>query len=199
MYNCAVFWLERYCLASWRTELLSALEGDVLELGAGTGVNLDYYRSQVRKLTLVEPDPFMRRRLVRKLKMRKSEPETKILDTAAEALNIDEASIDAVVATLVLCSVKNVSLVLKEAKRVLRQNGKLVLIEHVAAPAGTSRRNWQNRLEPAWTRLSGGCHLLRDPRPVIETVGFKPVQVTQRELRGVPAFMKPAILGIWTT
>ncbi len=198
-YNCAVFWLERTCLANWRTELLSTLEGDVLELGAGTGVNLDYYRSQVRTLTLVEPDPFMRRRLVRKLKLRKLGPETKILDTAAEALTMDDASTDAVVATLVLCSVKNVLQVLEEARRVLRQNGKLVLIEHVAAAAGTSRRCWQNCLEPAWTRLSGGCHLLRDPRSAIKASGFKPVRLMERELRGVPGFIKPAILGTWTT
>ena len=174
-------------------------EGDVLELGAGTGVNLDYYPSRVKNLTLVEPDPFMRRRLVRKLKLRRVGPETQILDTAAEVLTLDDASTDVVVATLVLCSVKNVLLVLEEARRVLRPKGKLVLIEHVAAPAGTTRRVWQNCLEPVWTSLSGGCHLLRDPRLVIGEVGFKPVQVTQRELRGVPAFMKPAILGIWTT
>ena len=197
-YNGAVFWLERWCLASWRTELLSTLEGDVLELGAGTGVNLDYYPSRVKNLTLVEPDPFMRRRLVRKLKLRRVGPETQILDTAAEVLTLDDASTDVVVATLVLCSVKNVLLVLEEARRVLRPKGKLVLIEHVAAPAGTTRRVWQNCLEPVWTSLSGGCHLLRDPRLVIGEVGFKPVQVAQRELRGVPGFMKSAILGTWS-
>jgi ubiquinone/menaquinone biosynthesis C-methylase UbiE len=199
MYNWAVFWLERYCLASWRTELLSLLHGNVLELGAGTGVNLDYYQSQVTNLTLVEPDPFMRRRLVRKLKTRNSRQQIRLLEHSAEALAIDDASIDAVVATLVLCSVNDVLQVLREARRVLRQNGKLVLIEHVAAPAGTSQRSWQNCLEPAWTRLSGGCHLLRDPRPTLEAVGFKPVQVMERELRGVPGFIKPAILGTWTT
>ena len=197
-YNCAVFWLEHTCLASWRTELLSALAGDVLELGAGTGVNLDYYRSQVTNLTLVEPDPFMRRRLVRKLKTQNPEQKIRLLETSAEALNVEEASVDVVVATLVLCSVKNVPLVLQEARRVLRQNGKLVLIEHVAAPSGSSRRVWQNCLEPAWTLVSGGCHLLRDPRPAIETAGFKPVQVTERELRGVPGFIKSALLGSWT-
>ncbi len=198
-YNCAVFWLERYCLASWRTELLSVLQGDVLELGAGTGVNLDYYQNQVQNLTLVEPDPFMRQKLARKLKNRNRRQPVRLLETPAEALDMDDASVDAVVATLVLCSVKNVLLVLEEAKRVLRPNGKLVLIEHVAAPVGTSRRSWQNYLEPVWSRLSGGCHLLRDPRPAIEATGFCPVQVAERELRGVPGFIKPAILGTWTT
>jgi SAM-dependent methyltransferase len=198
-YNCAVFWLERYCLASWRTELLSSLEGDVLELGAGTGVNLDYYQDQVANLTLVEPDRFMRQKLARRLKTRNPRQQVRLLEASAEALNIDDASIDAVVATLVLCSVKDVLQVLAEARRVLRPNGKLVLIEHVAAAPGTSRRFLQNCLEPAWTRLSGGCHLLRDPRPALESVGFKPARVMERELRGVPGFIKSAILGTWTT
>jgi ubiquinone/menaquinone biosynthesis C-methylase UbiE len=191
--------LERYCLASWRTELLPVLKGDVLEIGAGTGVNLDYYRNQVVNLTLVEPDPYMRQKLARKLKIQNRKQQIRLLETSAETLDMDDASVDAVVATLVLCSVRNVHLVLEEARRVLRQNGTLVLIEHVAAPTGSWRRSWQNCLEPAWTRLSGGCHLLRDPRSAIEAIGFKPVQVMERELRGVPGFIKPAILGTWTT
>jgi ubiquinone/menaquinone biosynthesis C-methylase UbiE len=190
--------LERYCLASWRSDLLSLLDGDVLELGAGTGVNLDYYQQgNLSSLTLVEPDPFMRRRLARKLGQTSIAKRTKILDSGAEVLPLGDASVDAVVATLVLCSVRDVARVLGEARRVLRPGGKLALIEHIAAPMGTRRRRWQNCLEPTWTFLSGGCHLLRDPRPAIETNGFRPHQVLERELSCVPGFLKSAIAGLW--
>ena len=193
-----MYGLERHCLSNWRSELLASLGGDILELGAGTGVNLDYYGSRVQQLTLLEPDPFMRRRLARRLAGHSRDACTHVLDAMAEALPLGDATVDAVVGTLVLCSVTDIPHTLAEVRRVLKPGGTLALIEHVAAPADTRRRRWQRRFAPAWTVVSGGCHLLSDPRPALDATGFKPVQVTERELRRVPGFMKPAIVGTWT-
>ena len=197
-YDCAVHGLERHCLSTWRSELLASLGGDILELGAGTGVNLDYYPTSLRQLTLLEPDPFMRRRLTRRLAVHSLGARARVLDATAETLPLGDATLDAVVGTLVLCSVTDVARVLGEVQRVLKPGGILVLIEHVAAPADTRRRRWQRRFAPAWTVVSGGCHLLSDPRPALDAAGFKPVQVLERELCRVPGFMKPAIVGTWT-
>jgi ubiquinone/menaquinone biosynthesis C-methylase UbiE len=177
--------------------LLASLEGRVLELGAGTGLNLNYYPNHLEKLTLVEPDPFMRRRLASRLEGHCLRPVVSVLDTSAEALSLNDAIVDTIVGTLVLCSVTDVSQVICEAHRVLRPGGRLLLIEHIAATTGSSRRRWQDCLEPTWTRVSGGCHLLRDPRSEILAAGFEPLQVAERELRAVPAFLKPALVGSW--
>ena len=140
----------------------------------------------------------MRQKLNRKLAKRSISFRTEVLGTSAETIELSDASIDAVVGTLVLCSVSDVSQVLRESRRVLRPGGSLSLIEHVAAPVGTMRRRWQSWLEPTWAVVAGGCHLLRDPRLDIETAGFKPSFVTERELSGVPGFIKSAIIGTWT-
>lgn len=197
-YDCATHGLERHCLASWRSELLGSLAGEILELGAGTGVNLRHYQPCVTQLTLLEPDPFMRRRLNRKLVGHPLGSRVRLLDASAEELRMSDASVDAVVATLVLCSVTDVARVLSEARRVLKPGGSLALIEHIAAPEGTQRRRWQNRLAQTWSLVSGGCQLTRDPRAALEAAGFNPIRVIERELRGVPGFIKPAIVGTWT-
>ncbi len=188
---------ERECLGAWREELLSGLAGDVAEVGAGTGLNLGHYPRSVAHLTLAEPDPSMRRHLQAR---RSTEPhrvlKVDIVDDAAEALPFPDASLDAVVGTLVLCSVREPAVVLAEVRRVLKPGGAYVFLEHGPADEGSRRLWWQQRLEPVWSRLVGGCHLTRRADASIEAAGFR-IETSQREsMRKTWPILRPTIRGV---
>src|SRR5689334_24742118 len=114
-----------------RRELLAAAHGRVVELGAGTGLNLRHYPDAVGELLLVEPDAAMRGRLARRV--RRTRRAAAIVEAAAERLPFEDDSVDTVVATLVLCTVDDPQLALGEIARVLRPGGKLLFLEHVRA------------------------------------------------------------------
>ena len=151
-----------------RKRLLSGARGAVLEIGGGTGANLEHYRD-VDRVTIAEPDPFMRERIGPKLEDVRVPVE--VSAAGAEALPFPDGSFDTVVSTLVLCTVPDQEAVLDEVRRVLRHGGRLLFIEHVRA-AGSAAR-WQDRLEPLWRRLLGGCHPNRDTVAAIEDAGFE--------------------------
>lgn len=182
-------------MSAWRAELLAGAHGHVLELGAGTGLNLVHYSSAVSRLTLSEPDPRMRRQLESKIRNIKREPS--VLSDTAEALMLDDKSVDAVVSTLVLCSVADVRRTAAEVRRVLRPGGEWLMIEHIAAPRGTWRRRLQYCAEPVWQRVAGGCHLQRDPRDALAEAGFIERSVSTREILGVPSILRSGLLGTW--
>lgn len=159
--------LERGWLGERRAGLLRDLEGEVLEIGAGTGASLPHYRSASR-VVATEPDPAMRRRLASR--MDQAVVPVEIRDSPAEPLPDPDGSFDAVVYALVLCTVPDPDRALAEAARVLRPNGRLVVLEHVR---GSGRlATWQDRLDPLWCRIGAGCHPNRDTRTAIERAGF---------------------------
>ncbi len=178
-------------LGVWRADLLADLQGDVLEIGAGTGANLPYYRQDV-KLTLLEPSPSMRRYLEKHLAERGEHGKHRVVAGSAEALPFDEGSFDAVVAGLVLCSVADPAQSLAEIRRVLKPDGKLVFIEHVV-----SRRRWVRALhtaiEPVWKVIGRGCHLTRDTEASLERAGFRFERIVREPL---PRAGLPAIRGV---
>ncbi len=184
---------EERCLVEWRSELLSGLSGDVLEVGAGTGASLALYPTAVDALTLMEPAKHMRSQLQQRVDVLR--PDAVIVDGAAEAMPFPEASFDAVVSSLVLCSVRQPSQVLSEIRRVLRPNGRFMFIEHVAATDRPDRLKWQRRVEPIWKRLVGNCHLTRDTESAIGAAGFTLTQVERASMRGAPSFVRPCIRG----
>lgn len=186
---------ERSCLRAWRAELLADAGGEVLEIGAGTGLDLPHYRrAQVRRLVLAEPDPAMRRRLGRRLAA-DAFTAGEIVDARAEALPFGDASFDCVVSALVLCSVGDPRLALAELHRVLRPGGRLLLLEHVAAAPDSRLHRWQKRIDPLWRRCAGGCRLVRETRAALVDAGFAVDALERRELRGVPSLVRPAIFG----
>src|SRR5690606_32369050 len=125
---------EAACLAQWRTDLLARAYGDVLELGAGTGVNLGYYPDSASRIVLSEPDPHLRAQLTRHLSERADASRFELSSLDATRLDFPDASFDTVVATLVLCTVSDPDRALAEVARVLRPDGQLLFLEHVGAP-----------------------------------------------------------------
>jgi len=156
-------------LGKLREELLAGVDGEVLEIGGGTGANLPHYGPRVRRLVVAEPDPFMRRRLEQKVG--NAPVEVEVVVDAAESLSSADESFDVVVSTLVLCSVEDLEWSMREIRRVLRPGGRLVFLEHVRAQNGPLR--WQNRLQPLWGRLAAGCRLDRDTVRAIQHAGLE--------------------------
>lgn len=184
---------EEACLTGWRTELLSTLSGAVLEIGAGTGRSLSSYPEAVDPLTLTEPDAHMRAILMGAVAAGSRTAE--VIDAPAESLPFPDAHFDAVVCSLVLCSVRQQEPVLREIRRVLRPNGQFVFIEHVAARDRPKRLRWQRRIEPVWRPLMGNCHLTRNTEAAIDTNGFTIAEIERASMRGALPFVRPTIRG----
>lgn len=179
-------------LGARRSELLGALSGHVCEIGAGTGANLAHLGAGVERLTLLEPSPAMLTRLRRRLASGGPAADVSVLRAPAEALPLPDGSVDAVVSTLVLCSVRDPGLALAEVRRVLRPGGVLVVIEHVAADGRGVHA--QRLIEPAWKVAARGCHLTRDTGAALADAGFDLEGVTPWRLPSAgPA--APAITG----
>ena len=159
--------LERAVLGERRARLLAGLTGQVLDVGAGTGVNLPYL-GRASRVVAAEPDAAMRRRLAARLAQVAVPVE--LSSDPAERLRYPDASFDAVVFTLVLCSVASPDRALAEARRVLRPTGCLVVLEHVRGPGPLAR--WQDRMTPLWARVNAGCHLGRDTAAAVQRAGF---------------------------
>jgi len=183
------------CLDQWRAELLRDLSGAVLEVGAGTGATLPYYPKAVKRLVLCEPDPHMRRKLQAKHDAAGAK-HVEISDASLEALPATPASLDAVVCSLVLCSVPDQQAALKEIQRVLKPGGKLVFLEHVAADSKPNRLKWQKRIEPVWKHLTGNCHLTRRTEAAITAAGFKIERIERESIRKALPIVRPSIRGI---
>lgn len=159
--------MERTVLGPIRSDLVGHLTGTVLDVGAGTGANLRHFRD-ASTVVAAEPDPAMRRRLTARL--HEATVPVELSDAGAEALPFQDASFDAVVFTLVLCTVGDPGRAIAEARRVLRPGGTLVALEHVRGHGRHARR--QQRLDPLWTRVMAGCHLDRDTGAAIRSAGF---------------------------
>ncbi len=188
---------EQLCLAAWRAELLAPLSGVVLDVGAGTGANLPHYGARITRLIASEPDRHMRRRLATRAKelgLRDME----LSDASLDALPMADETFDAVVATLVMCSVADPGRALGEIRRVLKPRGRLVFIEHVGAHDNPDRLRWQRRVEPVWRHLFGNCHLTRDTASAIEDAGFTIEHIERASIRKAASVARPSVRGMAT-
>jgi len=179
-------------LRDMRRELLSRARGRVVELGAGTGLNLDLYPDSVEDLTLSEPDPHMTRQL--RGKVAEFPRPVDVIEASAEELPFADGSVDTVVVTLVLCTVPDQAAALREVHRILKSDGQLLFLEHVRAN-DPSLAKWQDRLEAPWRFLGDGCHCNRDTVSAISAAGFDLGDVESDELPKAPPIVRPLVRG----
>src|SRR5581483_1956640 len=157
-------------LRPFRDRVIGAAEGRVLEIGAGSGINLGLYGAGAREIFALEPDPKLTTMAEGHAK-NASRPIT-FLNASAEQIPLDTASVDTVVTTWTLCTIPDARLALEEMRRVLKPAGHLLFVEHGLAPENGVRK-WQNRLDPPWNKISGGCHLNRPISALIDSAGFR--------------------------
>jgi SAM-dependent methyltransferase len=192
MYDRGLKATEEAGLGEMRRALLAGAAGRVVELGAGTGVNLDLYPAAVEELFLVEPDPHMARRL--RARLAESPRQATVLEAPGERLPLPDGSFDVAVATLVLCTVPDPAAALAELRRVLAPGGRLLLIEHVRAGEAELAR-WQDRLEKPWRFLADGCHCNRDTAATLAAAGFETGELEPGRLPKAPKLVRPLIRG----
>jgi len=174
-----------------RRALLAEASGRVLEIGAGTGLNLAHYLDEIDELVLVEPEPAMRERLARRI--RRAGRQAAVIDVPAEALPFADGSFDTVVCTLVLCTVSAPDRALGEIRRVLRPDGRLLFIEHVRADSPTLAYLQDRLLEP-WRRFACGCRCNRATVELMRACGFQ-VDTHQSAWRAMPPIVRPLLSG----
>jgi SAM-dependent methyltransferase len=170
---------ERAGMAHHRRSLLASASGRVLEIGAGTGLNLPHYPDGI-DLVLSEPEPPMARRIA-----------APVVAARAEELPFADASFDTVVSTFVLCTVAEPARAVGELARVLRPGGRLLFIEHVRGDGALAR--WQDRLDGIWRRVGNGCHANRDTLDVLRD-RFD-VHARHDTWRRMPRLIRPLVLG----
>lgn len=177
-----------------RRQLLAGLSGRVIEVGAGNGLNFPLYPSTVERVLAVEPEPLLREAAIEEA--RKAPVPVEVVDGVASALPAEDASQDAAVASLVLCSVPDQAAALAEMRRVLKPDGDLRFYEHVIA-----RKPWPARMmrfadRTFWPRVGGGCHMARDTQTAIENAGFAIDRIERFPFTpGAPVPSIPHILG----
>jgi ubiquinone/menaquinone biosynthesis C-methylase UbiE len=171
-------------LVPYRRRIVPAAEGRVLELGIGAGANLPLYSTAVREVIGLEPSAKlleMAREAARPL----ARP-IELLESSAETIPLEDASVDTVVSTWTLCSIPDVTRALAEVRRVLSPSGQFLFVEHGRSPDANVRR-WQDRLTPIWKRLAGGCHLNRAISELLQDAGFHMERLETGYMRGPKA------------
>jgi SAM-dependent methyltransferase len=181
-------------LREMRRELLGQALGRVLELGAGTGLNLEHYPEEIESLTLVEPDPHMNKQLREKLERLGIDGAISVVEAPGESLPFADDSFDTVAATLVLCTVPDQAATLEEIKRVLAPGGQLLFLEHVRSHSPELAK-WQDRLESPWRFLADGCRCNRDTVAAIGAAGFQLDEVDDGNLPKMPPIIRPLSQG----
>jgi ubiquinone/menaquinone biosynthesis C-methylase UbiE len=174
-------------LADRRKQLVHGLHGHVLELGCGTGAMFAHYKD-VDRVTAIEPDAAFASHA--RVAAANADVPIDVLEASGDAIPLTDASVDAIVVALVLCSVESVDAVVRELARVIRPGGSLRLIEHVRS-SRRLRGLLMDAANPLWLRLNGqGCRMNRDPRPALEDAGFTidRDEASQIWSAGIPAF-----------
>ena len=156
-------------MSELRSRYVPLAEGDVLEIGIGSGLNLPHYSEQARTVTGLDPHPEITD-MARK-RADQARPEVDVMVISGEEIPADDARFDSIVCTWTLCTIPDVRQALTEMHRVLKPGGRFYFVEHGLAPDEKVRK-WQRRIEPVWKVIGGGCHLTRKADDLIQEAGF---------------------------
>ncbi len=169
-------------MAQQRQNLLKEATGEILEIGFGTGINLQYYPNNINKITTLDVNKGMNSLAKKRIKASKIEVDNRVLNS--EQLPMPDQSFDTVVSTWTLCSIAKVEQALKEIHRVLKIGGKFLFIEHGLSDK-PNIQTWQNRLTPLQKMIGDGCHLNRNIQKLVENQ-FNSVHLEQFNLENTP-------------
>ncbi len=193
LYDPLFFVGEHRGMARRRRALLAGARGRVLELGAGTGLNVGHYPAGLEELVLTEPVGPMVDRLERRV-ARAGRPEARVVVAGAEALPFADASFDTVVSTLVLCTVPDPEAAVREVRRVLRPGGRLHFVEHVRSEHPLLAR-WQDRLQRPWRAFAEGCVCNRDTLGLLRRT-FPGTAAEPQPWKAMPVLVRPLVVGV---
>ena len=173
-----------------REKIIPEAHGVVLEIGIGSGLNLPFYdQSKIKYLIGVDPTPHKNVLLER---LEEKGIENEMIFESAEYLPVEDNTIDTIVTTYTMCTIPQIDQTMQECKRVLKNNGSVIFIEHGLAP-NIKIQKTQNRVNPFWRRISGGCHLNRDIPKIFERNGFNIPEMNSMFLPG----WKPSTWNWW--
>ncbi len=176
-----------------RKKIISEAKGVVLEIGFGSGLNLPFYnKKNIQRIIALEPSVEMQKLAFKKIK--NIEFEFEFSTSFAENIPMQDNSIDTVVCTYTLCSIPNTKSVLLEIKRVLKKDGKLLIIEHVRSSNYKINR-FQKIINPLWKVFAGGCSLICDTKKELVEIGFDSNSIKQVSVDGIPKFLSSTILA----
>jgi SAM-dependent methyltransferase len=184
--------MEEGGLREMRSGLLAEARGRCLEIGAGTGLNLDHWPGGLDRLVLTEPDPHMMRQLSKKVS--ESRPDAEVVEAPGEMLPFEDSSFDTIALTLVLCTAPDPAGVLDEIDRVLAPGGRFLFMEHVRAEEPGLAR-WQDRLQGPWRLFADGCHCNRETLREIEGSPLELERSRRGELPKALPLVRPMVMG----
>jgi ubiquinone/menaquinone biosynthesis C-methylase UbiE len=176
-----------------RAASIPQARGDVLEIGIGSGLNLPFYKSEVKRVYGVDPSLELQRMARERAAGRPVDVEF-LSQSAENPIPLPNESVDTIVMTWTLCSISNPPKALQQMKRVLKRSGQLIFVEHGRAP-DHSVAVWQDRLNPTWKRIGGGCNLNRKVDDLIIEAGFHIAELKKFYLRG-PRLMTYTYQGL---
>lgn len=178
IYDATMRLIERKLLGKIRRELLSPLRGAIVEVGAGTGANFPHYESDAHVLAL-EPDPDMLARALVRAKRSRATIDLRVADDAALD-QLEPESADAVVFPLVLCTIDDPLRALNRARRVIRRNGRVIVLEHIRGQGRVG--TFQDAILPIWRCIGGGCRPNRETERLLQRSGFEVDCLEQRHI-----------------